>query len=745
MKILLTLLAISLSLAARADAQQPALAWHEETTTPRLENLRKQIGDGNSAALKQFWEEMKSHGTPLVETISNDPSKVLVTFLYRAEKPVKTVVLYCQLSETRDLSLNVLRQMPGTDLWFKIYRLSNSMRLSYSFVPDPTEEALGNNPDLQLPDPLNPKTAPSGVNMGHSVLELSATPPQRWIAPQAGIPTGKLEEERIESKILHTQREAWIYTPAGFDAKRTEPYPLLVCFDGLTYGTAEQVPGPTILDNLIAAKKIPPTLMLLIGQSPQPQRNIELSNNQNFLDFVADELLPEVRKKWNATSDPSQTTVCGSSAGGLASTFFAFRRPDVFGNVISQSGAYWPGKERNDPEHEWLTRQYESSPKLPIRFVLQPGVIETGSTPLNGPSILAANRHLRDVLLTKGYEVHYAEVPGGHEALTWRGGLGDALIDLVSKQQADAAKTTPKEREHSAVPAAKGIVAAFEKHPVVIIGEVQHGLQQTGDFLIKLVNDPAFQAKVQDIVIEFASQNNQSLVDRYVAGQDIPIEQVRHIWRDTTKVASWEAPVYAEWLAAIREANKRLPADRRFRVLAGDTAIDWNKIQTHEDWAALGDNNISFANAIMDEVLRKKRRALVVLGGNHVAKVGTRTGAANVTTMIEARYPGSTYVAMHYVASPGPAENTLRLPDISAPALYDLAGTALGENPDANGVAPIRYVDAWLYLGPKDSLVESQPAAGSLEREYGKEIDRRSMVEWGELRGRKLLGAALPN
>ena len=51
------------------------------------------------------------------------------------------------------------------------------------------------------------------------------------------------------------------------------------------------------------------------------------------------------------------------------------------------------------------------------------------------------------------------------------------------------------------------------------------------------------------------------------------------MWRDTTKVASWESPIYGDWLGAIREVNQGRPAARRLRVLAGDTAIDWSKIQ----------------------------------------------------------------------------------------------------------------------------------------------------------------------
>ena len=283
--------------------------------------------------------------------------------------------------------------------------------------------------------------------------------------------------------------------------------------------------------------------------------------------------------------------------------------------------------------------------------------------------------------------------------------------------------------------AVKGIVSAFQRYPVVLIGEA-HWLRGAGDFYIRLVRDPSFQENVQDIVVEFASRNNQPLIDRYISGADVPLQDLRWIWRDTTKVAAWESPIYGELLAAVREVNKSLPPARRLRILAGDTAIDWNKIHTHEDWAALGDNNISISDVINHEVLAKKRHALVILGGNHVTKPGNRNGGPNTTTRIEAAYPGSTYVVLLYGAQTGgwdATEELLHTPVLKAPTFYRLAGSPLAKLPLS------RYTDALLYLGPRESLVMAFPSRESIEPEYLKEIDRRSMIEWGELRGRKYL------
>ena len=195
-------------------------------------------------------------------------------------------------------------------------------------------------------------------------------------------------------------------------------------------------------------------------------------------------------------------------------------------------------------------------------------------------------------------------------------------------------------------------------------------------------------------------------------------------------------------LAAIREVNKTLPAARRLRVLAGDTAIDWSQIKTHDDWAALGDNNISIADVVIHEVLEKKYCALGVLGSNHVTRSGHRNGNDNTTTRIESRYPGSTYVVMMlHVGALNPAlEDQLDLAQRNAPALYALGGTPQGENArperadtDRKGIR---------FALSRATCRVHLPPAGRLEPAYLREINRRSMIEWGELRARKFLGVA---
>jgi enterochelin esterase-like enzyme len=109
------------------------------------------------------------------------------------------------------------------------------------------------------------------------------------------------------------------------------------------------------------------------------------------------------------------------------------RHPELFGNVLSQSGAFWSRKDGDNSGYEWLTRQFAASPKLDLRFYLNVGVLEDGPAPENGPTMIVVNRHMRDMLLGKGYTVTYLEVAGAHEPVSWRGTLADGLIALLGR------------------------------------------------------------------------------------------------------------------------------------------------------------------------------------------------------------------------------------------------------------------------------------------------------------------------
>jgi hypothetical protein len=186
-------------------------------------------------------------------------------------------------------------------------------------------------------------------------------------------------------------------------------------------------------------------------------------------------------------------------------------------------------------------------------------------------------------------------------------------------------------------------------------------------------------------------------------------------------VFSWESPIYARLLAAVREVNRSLPPARRLRVLAGDSPIDWAKVRSHEQWASYQPNNLSFAEVIDREILRKKRKGLAILGANHVTKGGDRDMDPDTTTIAEGKHPGSVYVVLLHA---------LNQPMWKAPAVVPIAGTWLAavefgkrKLGDAG--------DAILYLGPSLSRADPDWESYARDPDYLKELDRRARIEWG--------------
>ena len=255
-------------------------------------------------------------------------------------------------------------------------------------------------------------------------------------APIGGQPPargkGEIVEATIPSKIYAAGRHAWAYTPANYPASCAGGCNFIVAFDGAMYLGA--MPIPETLDSLVAEGRIAPTVAVLVDNGAPPGRLQDLANSQRFASFVADELVPWAQAHYSVTHAPDHTIIVGASAGGLAAAYIAFKYPALFGNVLSQSGAFWRGNEgSNAPPYEWLTQQYATSPRAHIRFFLDVGSKETVGA-LNGaaPSLLDANRRLRDVLRAKGYSIEYLEVPGGvHSFETWRGRLPIGISALA--------------------------------------------------------------------------------------------------------------------------------------------------------------------------------------------------------------------------------------------------------------------------------------------------------------------------
>ena len=435
----------------------PQQASSSSPRSPQIAELVRKVRSGDKRAVHVFWSKVRQEGTPLVETIPADTDHHLVTFLWRAESPVRSVLLISGLSNesySRNvLPENLLSRLPGTDVWYRTVRVRSDARFTYRFsvndslVPAEEEKNPATREATFQPDPLNPRHA-SGPTSA-SLVELPNAPPQPWIQPRPGAPTGQLTKVPFPSQVLGNQRSLTIYTPPGYYSS-SRPLPLLILMDAEAY--TSEIPVPAILDNLLNGGKIPPVVAVFVGNlaAGQPAaRTTELSCHKHFSKFLGEELAPWIRARYRVSTVAADTILGGVSRGGLAAICAALEYPEQFGNVSAQSG-FFVYKDRNwfknaDPasapdaesqeEMAWehygtVMQRVAATRKLPLRFYLDIGKFENNFH----PSPLIANRHLRDVLIAKGYEVKYQEFAGHHSAVNWRGTFSDALLFLLGNQ-----------------------------------------------------------------------------------------------------------------------------------------------------------------------------------------------------------------------------------------------------------------------------------------------------------------------
>jgi hypothetical protein len=323
-------------------------------------------------------------------------------------------------------------------------------------------------------------------------------------------------------------------------------------------------------------------------------------------------------------------------------------------------------------------------------------------------------------------------------------------------------QTKPQGKNPDPRPAIEAILATFSNYEVVGMSEA-HRNKDEDDFILTLIRTPAFMNKVNDIAVECGNSMYQPILDRYIAGEDVPFAEVEKVWRNTTQPMCNTSGFFQEFFPLVRAINRKLPAERRLRVLAGDPPIDWGKIRSQEDIRTSDgtyDRNLNIASVMKKEVLSKHRKALMLFGINHLMHESADGDPQDrsAVQIYEKEYPNSTFVIRDMEGLEDvDSASVLSSPFASwqIPSLVLLRGTWLGALPlahfssepaiktDKNCTASIYYpngpdkptekfVDALLYLGPPSlAMREPVPSAIASDSDLMAEINRRAKLVGG--------------
>jgi enterochelin esterase family protein len=234
---------------------------------------------------------------------------------------------------------------------------------------------------------------------------------------------GKVDPNNPKTLIVETHeidytRQITVYIPAQYIAGTEAPF--MVSHDGPK--GRPNMTLPHILDNLIAQKRVPAMISIMIanggGDAQGHERGREYDTMSGlFADYIETEILPQVEKHCQVklTHDPDGRATMGSSSGGSAALIMAWYRPDLYHRVLTTSGTFvnqqWPFNPKT-PDGAWgfHNKIISESPKKPIRIFMaigdrdnyNPNVMQDGMH-----DWVEANHRMAKVLKSKGYHYQY--------------------------------------------------------------------------------------------------------------------------------------------------------------------------------------------------------------------------------------------------------------------------------------------------------------------------------------------------
>ncbi|TMI95952.1 MAG: esterase family protein [Bacteroidetes bacterium] len=250
-----------------------------------------------------------------------------------------------------------------------------------------------------------------------------------------GVPKGFVSKYEWQSKMYNNFREYYVYVPAQYDSSK--PAALMVFQDGHAYvNDSGDFRVPVVYDNLIYQKKLPVTICLFVNPGHNtkdyPESRFRVSNRADEYDvlddrytvMLMDEIIPELKKKYNISNDPKMHGIGGLSSGAICAFTAAWEHPEYFHKVLSQIGSYTNIRGGNN--YPSIIRKHK---KKDIKIFMQ-----DGSNDLNNEhgDWWLANLEMESALKFKGYEYRLEKGSGTHSGKHGGAILPESLIWLWS-------------------------------------------------------------------------------------------------------------------------------------------------------------------------------------------------------------------------------------------------------------------------------------------------------------------------
>lgn len=228
------------------------------------------------------------------------------------------------------------------------------------------------------------------------------------------VPHGQLREIYFHSASTDSERRAFVYTPPGYDQHPDQRYPVLYLQHGWgenEYGWGQQGRVPEIMDNLIAAGKAKPFLIVMTYGMTNDVRlgGLRDFKIEPFETVLVKELVPYVDADFRTLADQPHRAMAGLSMGGMETKTITLRNLDTFSHIgLFSGGSISPAD---------ITDMAAFKAKNKLVFVgYGSREVEGGKTRRGGDPKVDV-----DALKAAGINSHYYVSPDtAHEWLSWR-------------------------------------------------------------------------------------------------------------------------------------------------------------------------------------------------------------------------------------------------------------------------------------------------------------------------------------
>jgi len=183
------------------------------------------------------------------------------------------------------------------------------------------------------------------------------------IVTQPGVPVGKLTKDLMFQSTVYGKAYRYnLYVPAQYKAGQKAAF--AVYTDGAAYTDCCRV--HVVMDNLIHTGEMPVTIAAFVY--PLDRNREYVGNTDEFARFLKDDLMVELDKTYDLTTDPKMRMIVGVSSGGLVAFAESWDHNGLFKKALGDSPSFASFARKDYPALVSSTR-----PLKDLRFVMTVG------------------------------------------------------------------------------------------------------------------------------------------------------------------------------------------------------------------------------------------------------------------------------------------------------------------------------------------------------------------------------------